>query len=80
MKLQNFTNEELGTLRAQIDLEMASRESDSGYQESWLSQVAPTSDTSMLDNALFWDWKAYVRTHGRYIGPGVRSFEEPIKQ
>lgn len=69
MNLTNLTNEELGQLQARIDNEIATRESDAGFQEAWLAAVPPRGNTSCLDNALYWNWLAYLRLYGAYVGP-----------
>jgi hypothetical protein len=68
MDLTTLSNEQLGTLKAQIENEMQTRHSDSGYSEAWLETIdPPKTSTSCADNALKWDWLRYIQRHGSYV-------------
>ena len=66
LDLTKLTNQKLGQLKALIDNEVATRESDDGFSKAYLSGIPPTGPKSCFDNALKWDWLNYIKQYGAY--------------
>jgi hypothetical protein len=67
MNLTSLSNVELGQLKAQIDLEIMSRESDDGFSEAYINALPPTGPNSAIDNGLKWDWLTYIKQYSAYV-------------
>jgi len=74
MNLTKLSNVELGQLKAQIDQEIMSRESDDGYSEAYINALPPTGPNSAIDNGLKWDWLHYIKQYGAYDRSPNRDF------